>query len=658
MKKLLALLLVLTMTFSLAACGNKDTDKDKTPDENQTVSENDDKDKDKETEEPAKQNKVLNFIDAENIPSLVTWQATDAASFRKLGNIKSGLFILGLDGTPQPEIAESYEVSEDGLTYTFKLRKGVKWATVNGEEYAELTAKDFIFAWKKLLDPKEAAQYASMIKTASIKNGAEAVDLNVGLVTLEGKMKDLEKLSVDDYEDTDDATAKQQYEEAKKELEETIAKSTEKIEKDYGSLEEAKTKLNELIDALAVTAEDDYTLKVELANPVPYFLDLMTFASFFPASEKFYNEVGADKYGKSVEGSLYNGAFIFKEWKLSERHYLVKNPLYWDAENVDLDALDYRVIEGVSNDTAVQMYLDGETDSTGLAGENVEKYGNRPDTIQLGESTLFYLSLNVNNGALTPTKKVLRDKRARKAMNMAIDKSYITDVIFANGSIPVDFFLPKDFVSSPDHDGKGFRQVAEELYGGGQGYNRYNPEEAKKLWQSVLDELKVKDVTLECIIYSGDTAAKVGTHIKDELEKTLPNTTVELLVLPFSEKLKRTTDGDFSMNWGGWGPDYPDAMTFMDMWVTGGAYNRGHYSNPAYDEGIELTKAGELTAPAKSKERFEKLVELEKILLEDDQVVVPLYQRNRLGLRNPKVKDMKLQQFGADYIYKWVKLED
>ncbi len=304
------------------------------------------------------------------------------------------------------------------------------------------------------------------------------------------------------------------------------------------------------------------------------------------------------------------------------------------------------------------MYLDGEIDRSNLAGENVDKHANRPDALAMGEPTVFYLSLNLNNGKLTPTKKVMRDPRARKAINMAIDKSYITDVIFKNGSVPIDFFLPKDFLSSAAHDGKGFREVAEELYGGGEGYNKHDPAKATELWTAVLDEVGVKDVDIECIIYSGDDAKKVGTHIKDELEKNLPGVSVELLVLPFSEKLTRTNNGDFSMNWGGWGPDYPDAMTFMDMWVTGSSYNRGKYSNPVYDEGIELTKAGELTDPEKAKERFEKLVELEKILLEDDQVIVPLYQRTRLVLSNPKIKNMVLQPFGSDYIYKWVKIAE
>jgi oligopeptide transport system substrate-binding protein len=84
---------------------------------------------------------------------------------------------------------------------------------------------------------------------------------------------------------------------------------------------------------------------------------------------------------------------------------LTKNANYWDAENVSLDAIDFRVIEGVSNDTSVQMYLDGEIASTSLTGENVEKYGNRPDMVPLEDVVLFYLEINQGKGEMTTLKK-------------------------------------------------------------------------------------------------------------------------------------------------------------------------------------------------------------------------------------------------------------
>jgi oligopeptide transport system substrate-binding protein len=661
MKKILVMLLVLAMVFSLVACGgNNENNANNNTEENVANANNNTKEENKEeekNEEPAKEEepaepKIINLIESSNITSLTTWQATDSVSFNILGNINGGLYTLGEGGVPVADMAESVDISADGLTYTFKL-KDANWSTVDGEVYAPVTAHDFVFSWKKLLDPAEASQYAFMISTASIKNGKEAVSLNEELIGYESDVENLETMDVANYEDTDDATAKEQYDAAVTAAEASVAEQKAAFEETYGSVEGAFAKIVELQGSLGVTAVDDHTLVVELSNPVPYFVDLMSFPSFFPANEKFYNEQG-DAYAKSNDAFLYNGPFIFKEWKLSERHYLVKNENYWDAANVALDAVDFRVIEGVSNDTAVQMYLDGEIISSGLTGENVEKYGNRPDMVNLEDVVLFYLEVNQGKGEMTTTKQLLSDVRARKAINMAIDKTYITDVIFANGSLPADYFVPKGFVGSADHENKDWRQVAEDMYGAGEGYNKYNVEMAAELWTAAMADMGIEEVEFELIIYQGETAAQVGTHIQNELEKNLPGVKVLVLALPFSEKLKRADEGNYTLNWGGWGPDYPDAMTWMDMWVSGGGHNSTGYSNEAYDAIIDASKSGELTAPDKSKERFEALLAAEKMLLEDDQVIVPLYQRSGIGLRDPRIMNWFRQSFGPDLLYKWV----
>ena len=240
---------------------------------------------------------------------------------------------------------------------------------------------------------------------------------------------------------------------------------------------------------------------------------------------------------------------------------------------------------------------------------------------------------------------------------MAIEKTYITDVIYANGSLPTDYFIPKGFIGSKDHENKGWREVAEDLYQGGLGYNRLNIEEAVELWTAAMSDLGLTEVEIELLIFQGDSAAKVGTHIQNELEKNLPGIKIIVQALPFSEKMKRSKEGDYSLNWAGWGPDYPDAVTFMDLWVTAGGHNTTGYSNAEYDKIIKSAKSGDLTDPTKSKERFEALVKAEKILLKDDQVVLPLYQRSGIALRDPKIKNYFIQGFGPDIIYKWVIFE-
>lgn len=659
MKKVLSLVMAFVLVFGLAACGSKPAEEKK---ETGTGTETNQEEKQKEgttegtkEETPAKK-KVLNLLETSNIPSLVNWLATDSVSFLTLGNINSGLFCNDINGVPIEDLAESYEVSEDGLTYTFHLRDA-KWVTVNGEEYAPVTAEDFVFAMKKLLDPREASQYTFMAATAGIKNAEATVALSESIVAHESNITKLANMKEADFKDNDKETAKQQFDAAKAKLEETIKASEAEFTEKYGSLEKANEEVQKLIDSVGITAVDEKTLKYELANPVPYFTALMTFPSFFPACQKFVEEQG-DKYGSSVDTFLYNGAFILKEWKVSERHLWEKNLAYWNAENTKLDAVDYRVVEGIDNDTAVNMYLNGEIHSVGLSGENVEKYGNRPDVTSAEDTVLFYIEVNQGHGEPSSNKALLANAKARKALNMAFDKEYITKTILANGSLTADYLVPEGLTSSEDFGGKDFREVAGDLFGGKDGYNKHNVEEAKKLWEEAKKETGVAKAELELLIFQGESAANIGTHLKNEWEKNLEGLTIEIKALPFSEKIARANRGEFELNFAGWGPDYPDSMTFLDLFVTGGGHNNTGYSNKEYDAIIQSAKSGDLTSPSKTKERFEALVGVEKTILGDDQVVLPLYQRAGVALRDPKIEGWKLQTFGADYIHKWTDIAE
>lgn len=657
MKKVLSLLMALALVVSLAACGGQTkTDQGKTDTNN--TQQTDTKDN-KDTQTPADQSapkKVISLIETSNIPTMVSWLATDSVSFGIMGNITSGLFIMNDEGAVTPELAKDFEVSEDGLTYTFHLRDA-DWVTVDGQVYGPVTAQDFVYPIKKILDPKEASQYAFMIQTAGIKNGAAAVALSEGLVAYEGNLSKLENMKVTDFKDTDTQTAQQQFDAAKASLEEKIKAEEAEFVGQYGSIEKANEAIYDLIENIGVTAVDEKTLKFELENPVPYFQSVLTFPSFGPVNQKFVEEKG-EKYGSSVDNLLYNGPFIFKEWKVSQRHYLEKNPKYWDAENVKLDGIDYRVIEGVDNDTVVNMYLDGQLHTAGLAGENVEKYGNRPDVVTYEEGAMFYIQMNQGQGEPTANKKALANPKVRKALNMAADKEYISKTVLANGSLNADYLVPVGLQVSEKHDNKDFRKVAADLYNGEQGYNSYNVEEAKKLWAEAKQELGIDKLELELLLFQAETSNSIGTHLKNEWEKNLEGFSLVLKPLPFSEKIGRANRGDYELDFSGWGPDFPDAVTFLDMWITNGGHNNTGYSNPEYDAIITSVKSGELTAIDKVKERFEAMVKAEKILLEDDQVIMPIFQRGRTGLRDPKITGWRLQLFGPDFIFKYVDLTE
>lgn len=650
-KKLVSIFAAAFCTFGLVACSS-DSGKNatETPStENQT----------QETTNSSSK-KVLNLLASANIPSLVPWAATDAESFLVLGNVLEGLVVFGENGSLEHGAAEAWEISEDGLTYTFKLRQDSKWVKADGSEYAPVTAHDFVYSWKKLIDPDSGAQYNFMIQTAGIKGANEALGLAESLVTYDTYTSSAANLKLSDYKDTETQTAQAQFDEAKAALEAKAAQAEEAVlALGFASVEEARNGMDQLIDSLGVTAEDDYTLKVELETPTPYFLSLMAFPSFYPVNEAFLNEVTEDKFGTNVNNFLYNGPFVFKEWKLSERHYLEKNASYWDAENVALDGVDFRVVPGIDNNTAVGLYLEGSIQSTGLASTNVATYGSRPDAIAYGDAGMFYLEVNQGKGAMTPVRTLLANADARKAINMAIDKAFITDNVLANGSIAANYIVPQEFAFGPAdtaYEGIDFRATVEE---NAKGFNSYNVEEAAKLWAAAREATGVTGaVEIEIIISEGDLAAQLGAAIKNDLEANLndANLSIKLTALPFAEKLNRSANGDYDLTMSGWSPDYADPMTFLDMYTTGNGQNKLGYSNSEFDALITAAKVGDLTTDLEA--RWEAMAKAEEILLGQDQALIPLYQKAAVGLRDPKILNLWPQQVGPDYFYKWVDIAE
>lgn len=152
-KRLTALALALLMTVStLSGCGGKssDTPSDTSADTGNTASTG-----------PA----ILQTHLVAEVSTMDAQLATNGYAFEVIAAVTEGLYRLDGDGNPVLGVAESVEKSEDGLTYTFKLRDDAKWS--NGEP---VTANDFVFAWRRAVDPATASEYAFIYETASIAN--------------------------------------------------------------------------------------------------------------------------------------------------------------------------------------------------------------------------------------------------------------------------------------------------------------------------------------------------------------------------------------------------------------------------------------------------------------------------------------------------------
>ncbi|MCJ1907025.1 peptide ABC transporter substrate-binding protein [Planococcus ruber] len=552
--------LVLVLSAFLAACGGGDDDKAETPE-----TDGDDK---AAGEEPAGEpdaEQVLNLMEGAEIPTMDSSLAEDAVAFNIMNNVNEGLFRLNQENVAEPALAEAEpEVSEDGLTYTFKLRDA-KWS--NGEP---VTANDFVFSWQRAIDPATGSPYGPYMMAGTIKN-AEAIAA--------------------------------------------------------GEMDKAE---------LGVKAVDEKTLEVTLERPTPYFMSLMAFGTFYPLNEAFVTEKG-DAYASNSDNLLYNGPFMLTNWDGTGLTWsMEKNPEYWDAETVKLETINVDVVKETS--TAINLYTSGEKDRTGLSGEFAMQYAEDPEVVRELEPTVFYLKFNQErNGEQTPLANV----NIRKAISMAFNKQDLVDVVLANGSLPANYLVPTEFTF--DENNADFREVNGDM-------NEFNAEEAKKFWATGMEELGLTEVTLEMLGGDSELAKKMDEYMKSQLEENLEGLTLELKAVPFGVRLELDEAQDYDIQNSGWGPDYQDPMTFIDLFVTGSAQNKMSYSNEEFDTLVDQAK-GELAQDLAG--RWEAMAKAEQILIEEDAAIAPIYQRGLMSLQKPYVHDIISHPFGGDYSYKW-----
>ncbi|WP_053218109.1 peptide ABC transporter substrate-binding protein [Virgibacillus senegalensis] len=189
MKKGLSFLFILLAVFVLAACTANESageEEQDTGDQTETTDEG----SSDEAEDSG--DKVLRLNNGVEPTSFDPPEGFDAASWQSLNNLMEGLTRLGQDHQPEEATAEKWDISDDGLEYTFHIRKDAKWS--NGDD---VTAEDFVYAWTRLLDPEEGFSSAFLgyfIKGGEAFNsgdgsaedlGLEAVDEKTFKVTLE-----------------------------------------------------------------------------------------------------------------------------------------------------------------------------------------------------------------------------------------------------------------------------------------------------------------------------------------------------------------------------------------------------------------------------------------------------------------------------------------
>ena len=389
------------------------------------------------------------------------------------------------------------------------------------------------------------------------------------------------------------------------------------------------------VDQLGVKAVDDKTLEVSLDVPVSFFDSLMYFPTFYPVNQKFFEECG-DQYASTPETLLANGPYKMVSYEPAATTIeVVKNPDYWDAENVKLDGIKFQVIKETQQ--ALLSYQSGDLDIAKISGEQVEQFQNDPEYKPVQMGYLWYIS---------PNQKVagLENENLRKAIALSFDKEAVVKNVTKDGSLVANYAVPVGLATGPD--GTDFR---DDPSGERNSYLATDKEKAKEYFEKAKEELGRDTFEYTMDVEDTESSINVAQFLQQEIQTTLPGLTINIQQMPKKERVEKLQEGDYELGLTRWGPDYADPMTYLDMWTTDSPNNYGLWSNPEYDDMIFECQKGDLAA--KPQERWEKLKEAEKIVM-DEAVIFPIYQKCDATLVKSNVSGVEFHSVAINRVYK------
>jgi oligopeptide transport system substrate-binding protein len=500
---------------------------------------------------PAAAEKVLRVANMGEPETLDPHKSSTTIESSILRNLFEGLVVLDPSANVALGVAESYDISEDGLIYTFRLRENARWS--NGEP---VTADDFVYSLRRIEDPKTRSQYAEVLYP--IKNAQE---VNTG-----------------------------------------------------------KAALTEL----GVAAPDARTVRITLKAPTPYFLQLLTHQTALPVSGRSVEKFGAEwiRPGNMVS----NGAYVLDDVKPNSHIRIVKNPHYWDAAKVTIDAVVFDPSE--DRHAVLKRYRAGEFDVL---------YGDLPiDQLKwLRENMRRELHIAPYAGvyyyALNNTKPPFNDKRVRTALAMAINRELLVEKITEAGELPAYGFVPDGTagytprrvawrtLSQAERDAAAKRLMAEAGYG---------PDHPLRV---------------QLAYNTSENHKRIAIALAAMWKKI--NVSVELFNTEVKVHYSSLRIGDFQMGRAGWIADYNDAQNYLFLHQTSTKQqNYSKFSNPEYDRLME-----EASFTGDAAKRAALLEQAEGVLLEE-MPVLPVYFYVSKNLVSPRVSGWQDNTVNAVYV--------
>lgn len=621
---------------------------------------------------------VLRYISGSEPESLDPQVPTGQPEARVLMSIYEGLVEYHpktMD--PIPAIAESWQISPDGTEFIFNLRKNARFS--NGDP---IRAQDFVYTMRRAVSPELAAQNAYLayeIKYAQAYNGGESFV----------KGEDGQFLLKKDFEEAAapaPAAETPAEQPAPAETAPPAAKTGESFgadtefhrfinsperltvpadEKGRAKLTEKNPKLkaalekSELVpiraEDIGVEAIDDYTFRMKLNLPAPYFLALLGHQFF-----RVVHQPTIEKFGKlwtRPENIVTSGPFILTVHRPYDELNVVKNPNYWDAANVKLDRIEFYPLEEAT--TMMNLYKAGSVDAmynhTVPAAWNDEIKQFKDEYLNHPEVAIEYYTFNVKKG---PTANV----KVRKAFALSVDRDALAK--FRKTTKPLTDFTPEGiFPKYEEARGKVYAELLKENNITPEDWKarNFNPAKACQMMREsgyqVQDteggRCRVTNFPVEEISITYNTAESnkaVAEFIQAQWKQNL-GITVPLKNMEWKTFLPVRKAVDYQgMARAGWVGDYMDPNTFLILFYGPNNDSSTGWYDPKFDRMLVAANS-----ETDSQKRLELLARAEFFMLQS-QPVVPLQTQATNWIKKPYVKGLYPNP-GTLHAWKFVYIE-
>jgi oligopeptide transport system substrate-binding protein len=540
---------------------------------------------------------------------------------------------------PLPAVAERWEISDDKRVYTFYLRENAKWS-----DGSPVSARDFLYSWQRLLDPRTAAEYA--FQAWSIKNahnysrggsGIEAgdaveIELNLplgGVNTKRGEIIRGELVRIDQRsEDDRDFVVRIDGQD--------VSDNAESPSPEYGGggfgTDSQEVVFRPTDDATAareappegtrwcrqvlldfrevgVNVIDDATFQITLDSPTHYFLGLLAFYPFFPVNQECVETYGTPGWTKA-EHIVTNGPYRVEFRRIRDRIRMVKNEHHWDRDNIRLGVVDALAVESLT--TALNLFLTGEADWIGDAPPTAiremmkaESPRNDLNPAPFLGSYFYYVQTN---------RPPLDDLRVRKALSMAMDRAEICSKLMPSGDPPSYSIVPPGI--------PGYEQ---------QFTDRGSPDEARRLLAEAGYPEGRGFPRMEIVTNTQESHMQIAELVRKQWQREL-GITARTRNEEWGAYHSSLRQGKYDLARRGWIADYADPNTFLDLFLSHSEQNSTGWSNAEFDRLIERA-ANELDAD----KRYRMLEQAEAILLKE-LPMIPIYSYVSKNLVKPYVR--------------------